>query len=134
MDATPATQTEQLTLALYLWDRYIERPFIWHLRKSFDPGFLESYFTLKHIQLHGPRTMTQLAAALGKSRQRTTQVVNRMIAQGHVRRVPDLADRRVVRIVLTQKAEASWANSRKSYRLRSVWETFTHAPGRGNTC
>jgi len=107
MTGEQTIQTEQFTRALYLWDRYLSRPFIEHLQKAFDTLFPEAYFTLLYIQLHGPCTMTQLAAALRKSKQRTTQIIGRVISQGYAKRTLDPADRRVVRIVLTKKAEAA---------------------------
>ena len=69
---------------------------------------------MQHLIQRGPLTAGQLAEAIELSPGATTTVIDRLEALGHVQRVMDPSDRRVVSIVATEssrhKAEAMlWA-------------------------
>jgi DNA-binding MarR family transcriptional regulator len=69
---------------------------------------------MQHLIQRGPLTAGQLAEAIELSPGATTTVIDRLEVLGHVQRVADASDRRVVTIVATEdsrhKAEAMlWA-------------------------
>lgn len=58
-------------------------------------------YALSTLELSGPLTSGELAEATGLTTGATTRLIDRLERAGHVRRVPDPADRRKVRIELT---------------------------------
>lgn len=58
-------------------------------------------YALSTLNLSGPLTSGELAAATGLTTGATTRLIDRLERAGHVRRVPEPADRRKVRIELT---------------------------------
>jgi len=65
--------------------------------KKFDP----SRFVLKCVQMHGPVRMSQIGRHMGISKPYMTALVDKLIRDGLVERVPDPHDRRVVNVKIT---------------------------------
>lgn len=65
--------------------------------KKFDP----SRFVLRAVQKHGPVRMSEIGKHMGISKPYMTLLVNRLISEGLVERVPDTDDRRVVNVIIT---------------------------------
>ena len=65
--------------------------------KKFDP----SRFVLRAVWKHGPVRMSEIGMHMGISKPYMTLLVNRLICEGLVERVPDPKDRRVVIITIT---------------------------------
>jgi DNA-binding MarR family transcriptional regulator len=61
---------------------------------------------LVHLAQYGPQTMSELAEGLQITTASATGLINPLVAMGHVARARDVSDRRVVRIGLTQQAQA----------------------------
>lgn len=82
---------------------------------------------MQHLIQRGPLTAGQLAEAIELSPGATTTVIDRLEALGHVQRVTDASDRRIVSIVATessrQKAESMlWA------MIRAIDQVVTDLP------
>lgn len=54
----------------------------------------------------GPATTTQLAEHLGVTKQATSELVQHLVGRGYLTREPDPGDRRVRRLVLTDRGRA----------------------------
>ena len=67
--------------------------------KKFDP----SRFVLRAVWKHGPVRMSEIGKHMGVSKPYMTLLVNRLIDDGLVSRVPDKRDRRVINITITEK-------------------------------
>ncbi|HEX9909142.1 MAG TPA: MarR family transcriptional regulator [Thermoplasmata archaeon] len=65
--------------------------------RKFDP----SRFVLKAVQMHGPVRMSEIGRHMGISRPYMTALVDKLISDGLVERVPDPDDRRVVNVRIT---------------------------------
>ncbi|WP_101788419.1 MarR family winged helix-turn-helix transcriptional regulator [Nonomuraea indica] len=59
------------------------------------------YYTLNLLDLSGPLTSGELAVRTGLTTGATTRLIDRLEKAGHVRRVPDPADRRKVIVEAT---------------------------------
>lgn len=57
-----------------------------------------------HLATHGPRTMTELAAGLEVGKAAVTEMVERLVIKGLVRRDVSATDRRVTIVELTETA------------------------------
>jgi DNA-binding MarR family transcriptional regulator len=66
--------------------------------KKFDP----SRFVLRAVQQHGPVRMSEIGKHMGISKPYMTLLVNRLISEGLVERVPDTDDRRVINVIITE--------------------------------
>lgn len=93
---------EQLLSMLPLWNYRIAKPF----KQLLDEGIsLEMYYCIKTIQWYGePLTMSKLARYTMSSKQQMTKVVNRLVEQELVERIYDPANRRIIKIKITEKA------------------------------
>jgi len=65
--------------------------------RKFDP----SRFVLKAVHIHGPVRMSVIGSHMGISRPYMTALVDKLIEDGLVERVPDPDDRRVVNVRIT---------------------------------
>lgn len=84
------------------WNYRLAKPF----KELLDEGVsLEMYYCIQILRWIGkPITMSELAQAARMPKQQMTKMVNRLVEPGFVERVYDPADRRVIRIQLTEKA------------------------------
>lgn len=93
---------EQLLPMLPLWNYRIAKPFKQLLEEGIS---LEMYYCIKTIQWYGePLTMSELARYTMSSKQQMTKVVNRLVEQELVERLYDPANRRIIKIDITEKA------------------------------
>jgi len=65
--------------------------------KKFDPSRL----VLRAVWKHGPVRMSEIGKHMGISKPYMTLLVNKLISEGLVERVPDPDDRRVVNVTIT---------------------------------
>jgi DNA-binding MarR family transcriptional regulator len=65
--------------------------------KKLDP----SRFVLRAVYMHGPVRMSEIGKHMGISRPYMTILVDKLIEEGLVERVPDSSDRRVVNVTIT---------------------------------
>ena len=65
--------------------------------KKLDP----SRFVLRAVYKHGPVRMSEIGKHMGISKPYMTILVNKLIDEGLVERVPDTQDRRVVNVTIT---------------------------------
>jgi DNA-binding MarR family transcriptional regulator len=62
---------------------------------------LPMYNVLKFVKREGPVSMSAIAQALYYSKQNLTYIVDNLVNEGHVERIPEPSDRRVMKIALT---------------------------------
>jgi len=77
------------------------------------------------VRKHGPIAMSAIAQALSYSKQNLTKIVDQLVEEGYVERLPDPADRRVLRVSLTEKGKAFMADRRVRMKNRLV-EDLSH--------
>lgn len=97
------TQIQEMLLTLLpLWNYRIAKPF----KQLLDEGIsLEMYYCIRTLQWGGgTMTMSELAGYTRMQKQQMTQMVNRLVEQELVKRVYDPANRRIIKIRLTDKA------------------------------
>lgn len=75
--------------------------------------------TLRRLELHGPRRLTELAADEGVTQPGMTQLVQRLERDGLVERATDPTDRRVVLVRATEAAVALLAR-RRAHRAQHL--------------
>lgn len=95
-------QLQELLLeAMPLWHFYIFKPF----KRQLDQGVsLGMYHCIQHIRQHnGTVTMSRLARESRCPKQQMTKLISRLIECRFAERIPDPADRRIVRIRLTDE-------------------------------
>jgi len=80
--------------------------------RSFDP----SRMVLKMVQMHGPLPMSMIGGHMGVSKPYMTALVDELIDEGLVERVPDPGDRRVVNVRITEDGKAEIKDFTKSAR------------------
>jgi DNA-binding MarR family transcriptional regulator len=106
----------------------VHRDVVAYLEADFRKGLgleLVHYDVLLHVwESDGGLRMTDLAEAVVLSKSGLTSVVDRMEAQGLIRRQPDAADRRATRIGLTEAGEARYREA-AAYHARTVRRIFT---------
>lgn len=102
METTEIRKIQEALLSMLpVWNYNIERPF----KQLLDEGIsLEMYYCIKTLQHTGSLTMSELARFIRIPKQQMTKLVNRLVEQDFVRRIYDPADRRIIRIELTDNA------------------------------
>lgn len=93
---------EELLCFLPQWNSYVTRPF----KQTLEEGIsMEMYFSIQMLRwLGGTATMTELGHAIHTPKQHVTKIVNRLVKYQFVERVYDPADRRIIKIQLTDRA------------------------------
>ena len=94
---------KKLLVVLPFWHSKIVRPFKEILEGKMS---LETYYCLETLKQRGPSTMTELAAALKVPKQQVTKLAGKLYEFRFVERVYDESDRRLIRIRLTETADA----------------------------
>ena len=61
-----------------------------------------SRFVLGAILKHGPVPMSEIGAHMGISKPYMTALVDKLIVEGYVERIPDAEDRRVINVAVTK--------------------------------
>ena len=79
---------------------------------GFDLGPAQ-YHALTYASEMAPVRMGELAAALRVAESTATRVVDRLVAEGLLQRLPDPTDRRTVRVALTGKGRGLLAKVRR---------------------
>lgn len=93
--------TEDILAVLPYWHYAIDKNFKQSLKNKMS---LESYYCLQTIRQKGSVTMSELAKQLKISKQQATQMVERLYCYQFICRSQDAADRRCVKIEITDKA------------------------------
>lgn len=93
---------EKLLSLMPVWNYQIAKPF----KQLLDEGIsLEMYYCIKTLEwAGGEATMSEIAGWTKMPKQQMTKMVNRLVEQNFVTRSDDPADRRIVKIQLTDKA------------------------------
>lgn len=77
---------------------------IWH--KSLGDKLPNQYhMTLGIVMKQGPIPMTELGNMLCTSKPNTTFIINKLIEEGKLERLPDKEDRRIINITITEKGK-----------------------------
>jgi len=85
-----------------LYRHYLASVVLFHLAAADRVGLSATdYQALNILQLDGPLPSGELAARLGLTTSATTRAIDRLVNAGYARRVPDEADRRIVRVECT---------------------------------
>lgn len=144
---------ERLLSLLPMWNYQIAKPF----KQLLDEGIsLEMYYCIRTLEwLGGSATMSELSNQAKMQKQQGTKIVNRLVEQGFVTRFDDPADRRVVRVQLTDKATEYIAHflahdascftpmlskmseedlKRFDHALQELAQVFSHLPCCGPDC
>ena len=90
-----------------------------------DPSGMKSPFSptiavLVMVRKHGPISMSTVAEALSYSKQNLTKIVDQLVREGYVERLPDPSDRRVLKICLTEHGKMFMAERREKMKNRLV--------------
>lgn len=93
---------EKLLSLMPIWNYQVAKPF----KQLLDEGIsLEMYYCIKTLEwAGGEATMSEIAGWTKMPKQQMTKMVNRLVEQNFVTRFDDPADRRIVKIQLTDKA------------------------------
>ena len=94
---------ETIIKLLPLWQNKIARPF----RQILDEGITYEMYNCMQFLLwfEDGIAMTELAKALQLPKQRLTKLINSLVENGFALRRSDANDRRVIKVVLTDKAK-----------------------------
>jgi DNA-binding MarR family transcriptional regulator len=82
---------------------------------------------LCYISRHGRINLSGLAAGIHVTPANVTGIIDRLVEQGLVDRIPDNADRRVLWLSVTEKGESMLSNLRegKSGKMRELLEKLS---------
>jgi MarR family 2-MHQ and catechol resistance regulon transcriptional repressor len=72
------------------------------------------------VKNQGPMSMSSIAQALYYSKQNLTSIVDNLVREGHVERLPDPSDRRVLNIALTAQGRTFMEERKKKIKGRLV--------------
>lgn len=104
-DITEIKKIQETLLALLpYWNYRIEKPF----KQLLDNGIsLEMYYCIETLRwFDGMLTMSELAQWIDMPKQQMTKIINRLVEYEFAERIYDPADRRVIKIKITDKALA----------------------------
>lgn len=81
---------------------------------------LPMYNVLKFVMSEGPISMSTISQALYYSKQNLTHIVDQLVKEGHVERMPDPSYRRVLKIVITNQGRTFIAENKEILKNRLV--------------
>lgn len=98
------SEMQELLLAtLPQWHYWVAKPMKLMLDEGISVGM---YYCMQMLRAHGKTmTMSEMARSVQCSKQQMTKTVNKLIECRFMERVPDPADRRIIRLGLTQEGE-----------------------------
>lgn len=88
--------------------------------------------TIEAIGMYRPRTMSQVAAALGITMGALTSFINNLVGKGYVSRQRDEEDRRIVNISLTRRGKLAY-RIHEQFHLDMVKHTVLGLGAQENT-
>lgn len=96
------SELQDLLLAtLPQWHYWVAKPMKLMLDEGISVGM---YYCIQMLRAHGETmTMSEMARSVHCSKQQMTKTVNKLIECRFMERVPDPADRRIIRLGLTQE-------------------------------
>ena len=99
----------------------------WMLRSDIEGNspYSPMAAVLKVVKKQGPISMSAIADALYYSKQNLTKLVDKMVKEGYVERLPDPSDRRVSRVALTMQGRTFLAGRKENIKNRMV-EDLSH--------
>ena len=129
-DANLEEMSEKLIMFFPLF--YKKAMKIWHKSQG-DKLPNQYYMTLGIVMKNGPVPMKEIGNLLCISKPNTTFVINKLISEGKLERLPDNRDRRIINISITEKGkeylkqnkERAKANLKKSLAKLSKKELDT---------
>ena len=82
---------------------------------------------LTYMSRHGKTNLSGLAAGIHVTPANVTGIIDRLVDQGYVARIPDSADRRVMWLGVTEKGESTLSNLRegRSGKMRELLECLS---------
>lgn len=86
---------------------------------------LPIFNVLKLVKKQGPISMSAIAQTLYYSKQNLTHIVDHLVKEGYVERLPDPSDRRVLNIVITDRGRKFMAENIEVLKNRLV-EDLSH--------
>lgn len=103
---------ENLLLLLPHWNYRVIRPVKQLLN---DNVSLEMYYCLQILHTRNEMTMTEFAEFVHIPKHQMSKMSNRLFEQGFIERTFDLADRRIIKVKITEKAIAYIDDFRSKY-------------------
>jgi DNA-binding MarR family transcriptional regulator len=86
---------------------------------------LPIYNVMKFVKREGPISMSAIAQALYYSKQNLTHIVDQLVKDGYVERIPQPSDRRVLNIAITDRGRTFIAENSGTLKNRLV-EDLSH--------
>ena len=80
-------------------------------KTSVSPGGM---FVLGCLKRHGIMSMSEIGKCLSMPKPHVTLIVDKLIDFGHVERLPDTKDRRIINISITKKGQTIFDSIRKT--------------------
>jgi DNA-binding MarR family transcriptional regulator len=81
---------------------------------------LPIYNVLKFVKREGPIPMSVIAQALYYSKQNLTHIVDQLVKDGYVERIPEPSDRRVMKIAITDRGRTFIDENKELLKNRMV--------------
>lgn len=119
--------------------QHIEELFnsIGQLRRLFEAYAQESgdekvasymqFATLKYLKHHPNSTVGDIAGCRNLSKSSATQLIERLVKSGLVKRIHDKEDRRIVRLAITAVGDREMLAQRKNY-IHKISKLFANVP------
>ena len=103
---------DDLHFSFHLLSRRIAREENARSMKRFDP----SRFVLAAVMKHGPIRMSEIGKRMDISKPYMTALVDKLIQEGLVERIPDVRDRRVINVAITRAGRDALKEFRRNAR------------------
>jgi DNA-binding MarR family transcriptional regulator len=106
-----------------LADDLISLAGMFHLLKKYADGkpfFLDPHYWVLAILCKKNQTMSDLGNHLQRTKPNMTAIINRLIEEGKVRRLPDEKDRRIIRIEITEKGRQAVTHKKEEIKATLI--------------
>jgi DNA-binding MarR family transcriptional regulator len=104
--------TDNLFFSFQLFFRRVAREETTKSTRRFDP----SRFVLGAVMKHGPIPMSEIGKRMDISKPYMTALVDKLIREGLVERMPDMRDRRVINVAITRAGRDTLKEFRRNAR------------------
>lgn len=103
---------DDMFFSFHLLFRRVAREETTQSTRRFDP----SRFVLAAVMKHGPIPMSEIGKRMDISKPHMTALVDKLIREGLVERMPDVHDRRVINVVITRTGRDTLKEFRRNTR------------------
>ncbi len=122
------TKFDKMLSNLYVFHRFFKKTgFSYECCSGRRKITFDHHLTLMILKNRGKLSMSEISVLIGTNKQKMTYIMDILVGNGMVKRVPDMGDRRIVNIIITDIGIEYLNNLQKNkiHEMKTIFTDFT---------